>query len=824
MQRLIISVLAFVCGTIIAADAPIQISGIYPGLAAFNPHGECGIGAVVPWAGRLWWLTYPPHEPKGSQDKLYSVGPDMKDFTVHRESVGGTHAGRMIHEASKQLIMGPYFIDEKGKIRVADIKTKLIGRLTAVAQHLTDPDNMVYFYDMEGAVYEVNVHTLEVKKLFSKPVPGWHGKGGYTAQKHFVISNNGELQAGAPPKELKAKLPPKTDEDAGVLAEWDGKEWRIIERHQFTEVTGPGGINGSPNGNAPLWAMGWDKRSVILKLRDSDRPPGARYDSRKENSPLDDWHTFRLPKGSYSFDPKHGWFTEWPRIREVTDDKFLAIMHGQMFDFPRSFGMHNTSGIRPLCTHLRYIPDLAVWNNKIVLAADDASAMKTPLVGQSQSNLWFGTWDDLTRFGPQAAWGGVWAGDKVKAGVASDPFLIAGYAKGTLHLVNESATGVTFSLEIDDTGSSHWADLERIEVPAKSYRHHVFDHEVKCEWVRLKVDKDCTATAYFHLGSVRDVPVALTAETRAGLTPVTHTKQEPWGAAWIRPAKANRNLQVFSSQADGQDGTDGEAYHELNELMEFSAVSSKGEADEFHAKLKPVTPEFTLDAASVIVTDAKKNRWRLPRTDAEYDKPFGAFGWPRGLREVQSERYMANFHGIFYEVPRTAGQNDSLQPDYQRMKPVTTHHSRIMDYCSWRGMLVMSGCDYESKGAHFFRSKNMVTALWCGMVDDLWKLGKPIGHGGPWLDTKVKSGEASDAYLMTNFDKKCVHLQHDQKGDVKFTIEVDFLCNGIWHKYADLTVPAGQGTEHVFPTGYAAHWVRVVPAKDCTATAQFVYE
>ncbi len=61
---------------------PVQISGVYPHLAVFNDHsstkdqngavsnyntyndgGECGIGAVVPWAGRLWMITYSPPSP-----------------------------------------------------------------------------------------------------------------------------------------------------------------------------------------------------------------------------------------------------------------------------------------------------------------------------------------------------------------------------------------------------------------------------------------------------------------------------------------------------------------------------------------------------------------------------------------------------------------------------------------------------------------------------------------------------------------------------------------------------------------------------------------
>ena len=113
-----------------------------------------------------------------------------------------------------------------------------------------------------------------------------------------------------------------------MLAEWDGREWRIIERHQFTDVTGPGGIRSAPNDSAPLWAVGWDKRSVILKLLDGGT-----------------WSTYRVPKGSYTFDPRHGWFTEWPRIREVGNGQFLMVMHGQMFDFPRTFSRANAAGI-----------------------------------------------------------------------------------------------------------------------------------------------------------------------------------------------------------------------------------------------------------------------------------------------------------------------------------------------------------------------------------------------------------------------------------------------------------------------------------------------
>ena len=35
-------------------DTPQNVSGVYPHLTMYNNEGECGTGAVVPWAGRLW--------------------------------------------------------------------------------------------------------------------------------------------------------------------------------------------------------------------------------------------------------------------------------------------------------------------------------------------------------------------------------------------------------------------------------------------------------------------------------------------------------------------------------------------------------------------------------------------------------------------------------------------------------------------------------------------------------------------------------------------------------------------------------------------------
>ena len=765
---------------------PLSVSGIYPGFATFNGEGECGIGAVVPWAGRLWWITYPPHMTKGSPDKLYSVKPDMSDFTLHAESVGGTHACRMIHKESNQLIIGPYFISAEGKVRVVDVKTRLIGRMTAVARHLTDPANRVYFYDMEGALYEVDVHSLEVTKLFQKPVPGWHGKGGYTSQGRLVISNNGESPAGKEPKEFLAKLPPKSNEDAGVLAEWNGKDWRIIERREFLDVTGPGGIHGAPDDKSPLWTVGWDKRSLMLKLLDGGK-----------------WSTYRLPKASYAFDPKHGWYTEWPRIRDLDEGKFMAVLHGQMFDFPGTFSATNTAGIRPVCTHLRYVPDLAQWGDRLVIASDDTSIMLNPLAGQSQSNLWFGSKSDLKTWGPTCAWGGVWIGDHVKAGVASDPFLVAGYARRVLHLSQNADTPAAFKLEADARGDGHWAVVGRMEVPAHAYRWQVLDGSLKAEWLRLVPEQDSFVSAYLHMSNESPHPLAAAFGKSASDLPVL-----------VRPAKGNRNLEVSS----------GSAYYEVNEKLELAATTMPKEAEAIMPKWR-IEPDATVDAASVVLTDHEGKRWRLPKTDDAFDKLAA-----RGLREIESERYTGNWHGSMYEIPRKAngakdmGTKELDFPDFAKMRPVCTHRLPLTDFCTWRGLLVMAGAQVTSERGKTITSADGKASLWLGKTDDLWSLGKPQGHGGPWKGTATKAGVPSDPYLMTNYDRKTLSLTHDGAKPVKFTVEVDFLANGFWREYETFTVEPGKSFVHEFPTGYSAHWLRVKADADCVATAQLIYE
>ena len=354
-----VAIVVAVCAAIpsFAAERLASYGGIYPHLAMFNDEGECGTGAVVPWAGDLWVVTYAPHAPTGSSDKLYRIRPDLTRETFSG-SVGGTPANRMIHRETNQLLIGPYVIDAKGNVRVVP-PARIPGRLTGAARHLADPANKVYVATMETGLYELDMRTLAVNTLIrengmnakridaylkkaglpwpdgwaSAPrtrVPGYHSKGLASGFGRVFISNNGE---NSPATRRNPFVP------SGVLAWWNepGKDWTTIRRCQFTEVTTPDGIYGNehPETN-PVWAMGWDAKSVILGVTTNGS----------------DWAYYRLPKVSHCYDGAHGWNTEWPRIRDVGfgDGTLLATMHGTFWRFPKNFSPANPNGIRPIST------------------------------------------------------------------------------------------------------------------------------------------------------------------------------------------------------------------------------------------------------------------------------------------------------------------------------------------------------------------------------------------------------------------------------------------------------------------------------------------
>lgn len=786
---------------------PANYSGVYPHLAYFNNEGECGTGAVVPFADRLWVITYGPHLPNGSSDKLYEITPDLQQI-VRPESIGGTPANRMIHSESNQLFIGPYAIDANRNVRAIPY-SKMFGRHTANMRHLTDPANKIYYATMEEGFYEVDVKTLDVKELYQDGnrqkemggslLPGYHGKGAYSGQGRVIYANNGERGSEA----LR-----RPDITSGVLASWDGKDWTVVRRNQFTEVTGPGGIHGNPSpATDPIWSVGWDHRSVILMLLDGGK-----------------WSSFRLPKASHTYDGAHGWNTEWPRIRDIGEgDTLLMTMHGTFWRFPKTFSIANTAGIAPRSTYLKVIGDFCKWNDRLVFGCDDSAKSeflnkrkaKGGLAGpgQSNSNLWFVEPGLVDKLGPAIGRGSVWMNEKVEANAWSDPYLFAGYDKRFAHLSHGSSEAVTFEFEVDVDGKGNWKPLLNVNVPAKGYQWIEFGLGEKGQWIRARATTAAAGVTLTFQYANNDARGREADAIFAGLAPA-NAPAAIGGLVRVR-GENKRTLQLLAMKVSGKSMEEIGNY-ELDGQMKLKRVEDAA-STEYLRKNAPIPAGIlSVDAASVIYTDDAGKRWRLPRGDGAFDEITGA-GVARITREVATERDCFNAHGTFYELPAdNAG-------GFIKVRPITTHNRKIHDYCSYRGMLILTGIAPDAADQqHIVRSDDGKAAVWCGVFDDLWKFGKPVGVGGPWKETAVKANEASDPYLMTGYDRKRLTLSSQAAATI--TVEIDPTGEGRWVGYKKFDLAANGKAEYEFPASFNAYWMRVTSNGDTTASAQLVYE
>ena len=800
----------FVCCVASAFAAPFELSGIHPHLAMFNDERECGTGAVVPWADRLWVVTYAPHQPRGSTDKLYEITSDLRQI-VRPESIGGTPANRFIHRESQQLFIGPYAIDAQRNVRVIPYE-KMYGRPTGNARHLIDPANKIYYASMEEGFYEVDVKTLAVTELFRDEqlkeefrranLPGYHGKGLYSGQGRLVYANNGE---NSPLARQKPDIP------SGALAEWDGRSdtWRVVRRNQFTEVTGPGDLFGNANpATDPIWTIGWDHRSLILMVLDGGT-----------------WHSYRLPKASHAYDGAHGWNTEWPRIRDIGEGDLLMTMHGAFWRFPRAFGVAHSAGIAPRSNYLKVIGDFARWGERVVMGCDDTALSeflnrrrakgKLAAPGQSQSNLWFVEPAQLDRLGPAIGRGAVWLNEPVAAGVPSDGFLFSGFEQRMVHLVHDVQSPVTFTFEVDRAGDNRWTELRRVEVPAGGYAWTAFTPQEKGAWIRVKTSRACThATAMFALrnGDARKPE----AEARFDGLLRDGAKNLSGGLLHAR-GEGKRTLEFAATRVvDGKAGA--AAYYEMGADMKLRRSDEPKALAWMEANVAIPRDSVVLDAASVVYTDEQGRRWRLPKGSRAFDQT-GPLGAERTVREVCTERDLINAAGTIFEFPaENAG-------GIAKIRPVTTHNRRLHDFASWRGLLLISGvaADAPAANRHIIRSDDGAAALWAGVVDDLWSFGRPVGEGGPWKDSAVKARQPSDPYLMTGYERKTLTLSHQSPQPVRMHVQVDLTGNGDWVPYAAIDVPAGRTVERAFAAGYDAYWLRVIADMDTTATAWLVY-
>lgn len=332
--------------------------------------------------------------------------------------------------------------------------------------------------------------------------------------------------------------------------------------------------------------------------------------------------------------------------------------------------------------------------------------------------------------------------------------------------------------------------------------------------MRLKTDKATTATAQFVYADEE------TRDTRPGplfneLASVEHDKAV--GGLLYGPGHNRRTLGVATTTFTGSEASS-YIFYELNEKLELQAVNDTANLNFITGKFAIPKQVVTVENSSVLVVDNKGRRWRLPLADRAFTALTEAASL-RIAREVATERDLLNLHGTFYELPAENADG------FAKVRPIASHNFRVHDYASYRGLLVMTGIDPEAgaENPHVIVSEDGKAAVWAGAIDDLWKPGKPTGEGGPWKDTAVKAGEASDPCLIGFYDQRRLELSHQATEAVTFEIEAEPAGHGPWMLYQRVTVAPGESFVHEFPANFEAHWIRFKSDKNTTATAWLEY-
>ncbi len=636
-----------------AAAGPVQVSGVYPSLAMFNDEGECGTGAVVPWADRLWVDHLRPAPARGSSDKLYEVDARPHGRSSDpRASAAPTPTG-MIHRESQQLFIGPYVIDAGGPrardpphvharpadrhrpapdrscrrgVRRHDGGRALRGRRPLARGHRADRRRQ-----RQAAPIRI------VPRRSPRRCPGYHGKGLYSGQGRLVYANNGE--PGEAPFAIRA--PRRVRWPSGAAA----ATGRSCAATSSPKSPAPAASRAATiPATDPVWSIGWDHRSLILMLLDARpvaRVPVAEGEPRlRRRSRLEH---------RVAAHPRHR------RGRPADDDARHVLA------LPADLLRQNAApGIRPRSTYLKVIGDFCRWNDRVVLGCDDTAKAeflntrrakgKVAGPGQSQSNLWFVEPSRLDRLGPASASGAVWVDEHVEAGVPSDPFLRGGFERCGVHLAHASDTPVTVELEVDRDGTDSWTPLRRIDVPVAGYAWANLTDTGRASWVRARLSRDTPrVTVQFTLANADDRHRALLRcwpvwrrpqrmPSRVGCCTCVAAARARWGSPWTARAAARAGQAATTN------------WVATCASPRSSAPTGDEAAAWIRANVAIPTGVVELDAASVLVTDDTGRRWRLPKSDPAFDGP-GALGPERIDREVCTERDLFNCHGTFYELP-----------------------------------------------------------------------------------------------------------------------------------------------------------------------------
>ena len=377
--------------------------------------------------------------------------------------------------------------------------------------------------------------------------------------------------------------------------------------------------------------------------------------------------------------------------------------------------------------------------------------------------------------------------------------------------MNHSPFEIEMVFEVDKKGDDNWDLLKKEIVSPHQSAYIDFEEKDAGEWIRVASNRDARLTVHFSYTG-KEIRSPAPDPIFKGLLEIGDDDKS---GGLLYGLGDDRKALGISAKYSGEDA----GYYELNAEMLLVKKEDNITKSFIDKRFSIPSGVINIDESSVLIIDDQQRRWRLPKGSGKYDSLIKG-AQLRLCREVATERDLFNCHGTFYELPAENADG------FAKIRPIASHNFRIHDYASYRGMLIITGVDTEigMNNPHIFISEDGKSAIWAGVIDDLWKMGKPRGHGGPWKSTEVKAGQPSDPYLIGFYDKKTMTLSHSCDKMIHFTVEVDPSGQGPWMNYMEIDVSPGETFKHQFPDNFAARWIRFTTNKDCLSTAWLAYQ
>lgn len=391
---------------------PQVVGDLHAEQTAGGAWSEAGIGAVIPWAGKLWFNTYPAENGQGARVGLWSMDSTLTPTLERSSSV--TSAARVV--ANNLLFISRFVIDTNGAI--SDI-TGFSANMRPAGYCVTGTGAQTYVWalSMMGEVWRITTTAPYTATLVADNTAlnlgaaQPHGKAiwGKGSELFFALNGDGGGRLA------------KYDTGTGATTVLSSGDWPWIE------------VAGSFDGNGPastFYAVGHDRKSVRLWMF-----PGG-------STPV----KFRLPLPSRQ--QLDGWQHEWMRIRQVETERFLMHAYGGFYQLSISTSDKTGTGfplVEPVCNTARTVTDFASWGGYLVLGSNQNTPQagnKYPTAGQSDSGLLLTTTDELWSYGKPHGEGLWYDNEAVSASAKSEPMLIRGYGQRSLFISTSAATDV----------------------------------------------------------------------------------------------------------------------------------------------------------------------------------------------------------------------------------------------------------------------------------------------------------------------------------------------------------------------------------------------